>query len=102
MVVEVKGGANVNVTDWRALKGVLSRDEALLAGLILMEPLGGAKSRNFAREVMDLEPVNILGIEYPRMQMLTVGEILEGKRFQTPTVAGRHQEPQPRFPGIPA
>ena len=102
MVVEVKGGANVNVTDWRALKGVLSRDEALLAGLILMEPLGGAKSRNFAREVMDLEPVNILGIEYPRMQILTVGEILEGKRFATPTVAGRHQEPQPRFPGIPA
>ena len=102
MVVEVKGGANVNVTDWRALKGVLSRDEALLAGLILMEPLGGAKSRNFAREVMDLEPVNILGIEYPRMQILTVGEILEGKRFTTPTVAGRHQEPQPRFPGIPA
>ena len=102
MVVEVKGGANVNVTDWRALKGVLSRDEALLAGLILMEPLGGTKSRNFAREVMDLDPVNILGIEYPRMQILTVGEILEGKRFTTPTVAGRHQEPQPRFPGIPA
>ena len=101
MVVEVKGGANVNVTDWRALKGVLSRDEALLAGLILMEPLGGAKSRNFTREVMDLEPVNILGIEYPRMQILTVGEILEGKRFTTPTVAGRHSL-EPRMPGIPA
>ena len=102
MVVEVKGGASVNVSDWRALKGVLSRDDALLAGLIIMEPLGGAKARNFSREVMDLAPLEILGIEYPRMQILTVEEILEGKRFQTPTVAGRHQEQQPRFPGIPA
>ena len=102
MVVEVKGGATVNVTDWRALKGVLSRDEALMAGLITMEPLGDTKARNFVREAADLEPVLILGIEYPRMQILTVGEILEGKRFTTPTVAGRHQEPQPRFPGIPA
>ena len=101
MVVEVKGGANVNVVDWRALKGVLSRDEALLAGLIIMEPLGGAKARNFSREAADLKPENILGIDYPRMQILTVAEILDGKRFQTPTVSGRHML-EPRMPGIPA
>ena len=101
MVVEVKGGANVNVVDWRALKGVLSRDEALLAGLIIMESLGGGKARNFSREAADLKPANILGIDYPRMQILTVGEILDGKRFQTPTVAGRHSL-EPRMPGIPA
>ena len=101
MVVEVKGGRTVNVADWRALRGVLSRDDALLAGLVIMEPLGGAKQRNFTREVMDLEPVNILGIEYPQMQILTIAEILEGKRFMTPTVAGRHNL-EPRFPGIPA
>ena len=102
MVVEVKGGASVNVADWRALKGVLSRDDALLAGLIIMEPLGAGKARNFAREIMDLEPLDILGVEYPRMQILTVADILDGKRFQTPTVAGRSQQQQPRFPGIPA
>ena len=101
MVVEVKGGANVNVVDWRALKGVLSRDESLLAGLIIMEPLGGGKARNFSREAADLKPANILGIDYPRMQILTVAEILEGKRFETPTVAGRHSL-KPRMPGIPA
>lgn len=101
MVVEVKGGKNVNVADWRALKGVLGRDNALLAGLIVMEPLSATKARNFARESADLEPLTILGIEYPRMQILTVGEILEGKRFATPSVAGRH-ELEPRFPGIPA
>ena len=101
MVVEVKGGKTISVSEWRALKGVLSKDNALLAGLIVMEPMGGAKSRNFAREVMDLKPLEILGIEYPRMQILTVGEILEGRRFQTPTVMGQHIM-EPRFPGIPA
>ena len=101
MVVEVKGGKNVNIVDWRALKGVLSRDDALMAGLIIMEPLNGAKARNFNREIMDLKPLNILGIDYPRMQILTVGEILQGQGFKTPTVSGRHEQ-QPRFPGIPA
>ena len=76
MVVEVKGGTSVNVVAWRALKDVLARDEAMLAGLIIMEPLGGAKARNFAREAADLKPMSILGIDYPRIQILTVGEIL--------------------------
>ena len=100
MVVEVKGGSHVNVTNWRSLKAVLSRDEALLAGLIVLEPLGEARIRNFSREAMDLEPLSVLGIDYPRMQILTVEEILDGKRFNTPTVAGRH-ELQPRMPGLP-
>ena len=41
------------------------------------------------------------GIEYPKMQLLTVAEILDGKRFKTPTVQGRH-ELEPRLPGIRA
>ena len=90
MVVEVKGGRNVNVVDWRSLKEALSMESVLLAGLIVMEPLGGAKSRNFHREAMDLKPLNVLGIDYPRMQILTVGEILDGERFHIPTVGKSH------------
>ena len=101
MVIEVKGGANPSIRDLRALKGVLDYDTALMAGLIIMEPLGTVKARNFARFMADAGSLEILGIEYPKMQILTVGEILDGKRFKTPTVAGRH-EPQPRMPGIPA
>ena len=101
MVVEVKGGANPSIRDLRALKGVLDYDTALMAGLIIMEPLGTVKARNFARFMADAGSLEILGIEYPKMQLLTVGEILDGKRFQTPTVAGRH-ETSPRLPGIPA
>ena len=101
MVVEVKGGANVGINVLRELTGVLDYNTALMAGLIIMEPLGTVKARNFAKFMAAAGMLEILGIEYPRMQMLSVGEILEGKRFQTPTVAGRH-EAQPRFPGIPA
>ena len=101
MVIEVKGGANPSIRDLRALKGVLDYDNALMAGLIIMEPLGTTKARNFARFMADAGTLEILGIEYPKMQLLTVGEILEGQRFKTPTVAGRH-EPQPVLPGTPA
>ena len=44
--------------------------------------------------------MDILENEYTKMQIITVEELLEGKRFRTPTLAGRH-EPQPRMPGIP-
>ena len=101
MVIEVKGGANVSIRDLRALKGVLDYDTALTAGLIVMQPLGAAKQRNFDRFMADAGTLEILGIEYPKMQMLTVGQILDGERFKTPTVAGRYT-PQPRMPGIPA
>ena len=101
MVVEVKGGANVNIVDLRALKGVLDYDTALMAGLVIMEPLGPVKERNFVRFMSDAGAIELWGNEYPRMQLLTVGEILEGRRFRTPTVAGRH-ELNPRMPGIPA
>ena len=101
MVVEVKGGANVSIRDVRALKGVLDYDTALVAGLIVMQPLGTTKARNFARFMTDAGSLEILGIEYPRMQMLSVGEILAGARFKTPSVQGRH-ELEPRLPGIPA
>ncbi|MYC07980.1 MAG: site-specific DNA-methyltransferase [Chloroflexi bacterium] len=101
MVIEVKGGKNVSIRDLRALKGVLDYDDGLMAGLIIMEPLGKIKARNFERFSADAGTLDILGIEYPRMQILTVEEIFEGKRFATPTVAGRHTL-EPRMPGIPA
>ena len=101
MVIEVKGGVNVGINVLRELKGVSDYDSALMAGLIIMEPLGTVKARNFARFMAEAGTLEILGIEYPRMQLLTVAEILDGKRFATPTVAGRH-DPMSRLPGIPA
>jgi DNA modification methylase len=100
MVIEVKGGRNVSIADVRSLAGVLEHDPALMAGLIVLHPPAERQARNFARFMAEAGTLEILGIEYPRLQLLTVEEILDGKRFNTPTVAGRHV-PQPRFPGIP-
>ncbi len=101
MVIEVKGGVNVGINVIRELKGVSGYDSALMAGLIIMEPLGTVKARNFAKFMAEAGTLEILGIEYPKMQLLTVAEILDGKRFKTPTIQGRH-ELEPRMPGIPA
>ena len=89
MAIEVKGGKNVGVNVIRELRGVLDGDVALMAGLIVMEPLGSTKARNFHKFMADAGDLDVLGIKYPRMQLLTVAEILEGKRFLTPSVAGK-------------
>ena len=76
-------------------------DTALMAGLIMMNPPRQTQMRNFNRFMADAGTVELWGNEYPTMQLLTVGEILDGKRFNTPTVQGRH-ELEPRIPGLPA
>ena len=91
MAIEVKGGRNVTIADVRALRGVLENETAQLAGLIIMEPLGATKDRNFRRfmaEAGDMEIEQHMN-PYPRMQLLTVADILEGKRFRTPGAVGR-------------
>ena len=98
MAIEVKGGKNVSIESLRALAGVLDNDAALMAGFIVMEPLGVTKDRNFIRFMAEKGDLEVTGAQYPRMQMLTVQEILDGKRFNTPGVAGRGLA-QPTLPG---
>lgn len=100
LVIEVKGGANVSIRDLRALRGVLDNDSALIAGLIVMQPLGHRQHLNFEQFMADAGSLEVLGVRYPRLQLLTVDEILEGKRFKTPTVAAGRHEPQPRLTGF--
>ena len=100
MVIEVKGG-NPAIADVRALRGVLEREDALMAGLIVMDGLGDRQDRNFRQEMASAGVIELWGNEYPRMQMLTIQELLEGKRFRTPTVMGKHTT-EPRMPGLPA
>ena len=89
MAIEVKGGKNVGINVVRELRGVLDNDQALMAGLIVMEPLGERKERNFRKFIADAGDLDALGMKYARMQMLTVAEILKGKRFHTPGAVGR-------------
>ena len=101
MVIEVKGGRNVSIADVRALRGVLDADDASMAGLIVLDELSPTKARNFARFMGEAGTVEIMGNEYPKMQIMTVAELLDGRRFATPTVAGQRTQLQPAIPGWP-
>ena len=96
MVLEVKGGKNVTIADLRALHSVLEREESLMAGLIIMEPLGDRKMNNFQKLAAEAGDLDVPGSArlYPRIQILSVPEILEGTRFHTPTPMGRSESPQ--------
>ena len=89
MAIEVKGGRNVGIKDVRELRGVLDNDEALMAGLIILEQFGETKARNIRRFMAEAGDLDVSGVKYARMQLLTVAEILDNKRFHTPGVAGR-------------
>lgn len=89
MVIEVKGGENVGINVVRSLPGVLEREKEEMAGLILLEEPGERKRASFGAEMAAAGDLDVLGILYPRMQMLTVQEILDGKRFHTPSPVGR-------------
>ncbi|MBS8226797.1 DNA methyltransferase [Vannielia litorea] len=99
MLLEVKGGKNVGISVVRDLRGTLEREGAELAGLIVMDDLGPRKTANFHSEMAQAGDLEVSGVLYPRMQMLTIPEILEGKRFATPSVAkGKIQTRQPQLP----
>ena len=97
MIIEVKGGKNVGIGVLRELRGVLEDEAAVMAGLIVMEPLGATKERNFHRFMAEAGDLNVMGVQYARLQMLSVEQILAGERFLTPSVAGR-RELQPSLP----
>lgn len=89
MVLEVKGGQHTPISIVRDLRGVLERDDALMAGLIILEPLGERQLNNFKREMASAGDIKIGLRDYPRMQLLSVKEIMEGSQFLTPGVYSR-------------
>ena len=100
MILEVKGGENVTIADLRALHSVLEREEAMMAGLIVMEPLGDRKMKNFQRLISEVGDLELEGLLNPvaRMQILSVSQILDGERFRTPSSpVGRSQSLQQRL-----
>ena len=75
---------------------MLENGEALMAGLIVLHKLGDTKLRNFERFMAGAGDMEVMGRNYARMQMLTIEEILEGKRFDTPGAVGKG-DPQQRL-----
>lgn len=81
MIVSVKGG-KLRPTDVRDLRGVMEREGSVMAGfLTLQEPTKAMRAEAASAGVWTYN-----GRQYPRLQMLTVAEVVEEKReFAMPT-----------------
>jgi site-specific DNA-methyltransferase (adenine-specific) len=87
VIVQVKSG-HIGVNHVRDLKGVLEREKAALGALItLREPtkpmLVEAASAGFYESKGDAERDPVPG-RYPRLQILTIAELLSGKKLEYP------------------
>ncbi len=80
MVLSVKGG-HVKPMDIRELRGVVERDEALMAGYISNREPTKAMRREAAMAGM----IQIGDERYPHIQTLTTKEMMAGRKFDTPT-----------------
>lgn len=81
MIVSVKGG-KLKPADIRDLRGTIEREDVVMGGFLsLQEP-----TKAMRREAAEAGIYEYNGINYPRIQLLTVREILEEKReFHMPT-----------------
>ena len=96
MLLEVHGGRRVNIRAFRGLKSILEHGDAQMTGLIVIEPISDRQQINFANFMAEEGNLDTNGVSYPRMQILWVEEILEGKQFHLPEVP-RRQPVQPRL-----
>ena len=97
MKISVKGGKTVKTDDLRALAGIIDEEDYPMGGLITRKTLGRIQKRNFLDFCRSRGEVEIAGISYPRLQILCIEEILEGKQFNTPIVRGRSSTDQLRL-----
>ena len=89
MALEVKGGTNVGPADVGYLNSVLQYENVQMAGLVTLHQPGAQQMKNFQQKMALADDVEIAGRLYPRMQMLTVDEILNGAKFNMPSPAAR-------------
>ena len=82
MALSVKGGS-VKPSDIRDLRGVLERESGTeLAGFITLRPPSAA----MIAEADAAGYFEYNGIKYPRIQILTIADIFDGRRWHCPSV----------------
>ncbi len=82
VIVQVKSG-HVTASQIRDLKGVVDREKAAIGAFITLKPPTRAM-REEAAAARFYEPENLPGKKYPRIQILTIAELLAGKRLDYP------------------
>jgi site-specific DNA-methyltransferase (adenine-specific) len=80
-IVSVKGGKNVNVSVVRDLGHVIDREKADIGVLVILEKPTKPMTEEAALKGFYHSP---LGRNYPKLQVLTVEEILQGKTPEIP------------------
>jgi DNA modification methylase len=88
IILSVKGG-NLKATDVRDLRGVLDREKADIGVLLSFEtPTKPMRAEAATAGFYESEWTKK---KYPRLQLLTVGELLSGKSIARPEVTGSNQ-----------
>jgi site-specific DNA-methyltransferase (adenine-specific) len=81
-IVSVKGGDNVGVPMVRDLKGVLDREKAPIGVFLTLAP----PTRPMEKEAAAAEFYTLGGRQYPRLQIITVEQALNGARPAIPLI----------------
>lgn len=81
IILSVKGG-HVKVSDLRDLRGVVDRESAVIGVLISMEDTTKAMRTEAASAGFYTSPWG----KHPKLQLLTVSELLEGKKIDSPPI----------------
>lgn len=86
LIIQVKSG-NISVRDVRDLKGAMEREKAPIGALItLREPTKPMLQEALAAGFY--EPESLPGQRYPRLQILTIEQLLAGARLEYPRIMG--------------
>jgi adenine specific DNA methylase Mod len=86
VIIQVKSG-NVKSGDIRDLKGVLEREKAQIGAFITLK----ASTKDMRTEAVSAgfyEPQSAPGSKYPKLQILTIEELLNGAKLLYPQWAG--------------
>lgn len=86
IILSVKGG-DLKATDVRDLRGVIAREHAEIGVLItLQEPTKAMRAEAASAGFYKQPTVDQGARQYPHLQIITVGELLAGRRIQYPSI----------------
>jgi hypothetical protein len=85
IVVQVKSG-QATVSQIRDLKGVMEREQAAVAAFLTLREPTPAMVKEAATAGF-YEPEHLPGMSFPRLQIVTIEELLTGKKLEYPRLA---------------
>jgi DNA modification methylase len=85
IIVQVKSG-KISVNQIRDLKGVLEREHAAIGSFITLSEPTDPMTKEAATAGF-YQPEHLPGLEFPRLQILTIAELLAGKNMAYPRIA---------------